>query len=107
MDILEEIKECFENDKVLYTHHAMLEMRNEEFGRILEREVYEAVSNGEIIEEYPDDKPYPCALVFGNNLSGRPLHIVCAYNKDENLSIIITVYEPNPKVWIDNKKRRK
>jgi hypothetical protein len=106
MDILKKIKKCFENDEVLYTHHAMLEMRSEDFGRIFEQEVSESITNGEIIEKYPDGKPYPSVLIFGNTSSGRPVHVVCAYNKDENLAIIITVYEPNPEVWIQNKKRR-
>jgi len=107
MDHLKKIKQCFEKDRVLYTHHAVLEMRNEEFGRILEKEVYEAISSGEIIEDYPDDKPYASVLIFGKTSVGRPLHIVCAYDKEENTTIIITVYEPNPEGWIDNKKRRK
>lgn len=43
--------------EIFYTHHAIIEMRNEKFGRILEKEVYEVILSGEIIENYPDDKP--------------------------------------------------
>lgn len=107
MNLLKKIKQCFDNNQILYTHHAVLEMRDEEFGRIFEQEVYESIRNGEIIEKYSDDKPYPSVLLFGKTSSGRPLHVVCAYDKEENLAIIVTVYQPDPDVWVDNKKRRK
>lgn len=82
-------------------------MENEEFGRILDREVYEAISNGEIIEEYWTDKPYPSVLIYGRTNSNRPLHIVCAYNEDDGLVIVITVYHPNPDLWIKYRKRKR
>lgn len=106
MDLLENIQRCFEANLLLYTKHAKFEMENEEFGRVLEHEVYEAIWNGEVIEEYPDDKPYPSVLIFGRTKMKRPLHIVCAYNKEENLAIIITVYHPDPNLWIEYKRRK-
>ena len=68
MDVLKNIKECFILDYVFYTRHGKLEMRNEEFGQIFEIEVYEAICNGEIIEEYMDDQPYPSVLIYGHTL---------------------------------------
>jgi hypothetical protein len=91
----------------LYTGHAKFEMKNEEFGRIHDYEVYEAVCNGEVIEEYPEDKPYPSVLILGRTKEERVLHIVCAYNKEEDLAITITAYQPNPELWIDYKRRKK
>ena len=45
-------------------------MENEEFGRIYEHEVYEAISSGEVIEEYPDDRPrYGCHTPYGAGLT--------------------------------------
>ena len=38
----------------------------------------QALLNGEIIEAYPDDKPYPSCLVLGWLDSFDPLHIVCS-----------------------------
>lgn len=103
----ERIKHGFESDTVLYTRHAKIEMETEEFGRILDNEVYEAVCNGEVIEEYPDDRPYPSFLIFGKTAVARPLHIVCAYNANEDMAIVITVYQPDPELWIDFKRRKK
>lgn len=65
--MLSGIKRCFDNDRVLYTSHAKKEMYEEEFGRIKEQEVFEAVLNGEIIEDYSDDKPHPGVLIYGNS----------------------------------------
>lgn len=102
-----EIQKCFRSEKILYSKHARDEMRTEVFGRIREEEVFEAVMNGEVIEVYRDDKPYPSMLIYGRTDNERPLHIVCAYSKDDNMAIIITVYHPDPNLWIDYKRRKK
>jgi len=52
------------------------------------------------------DKPYPSLLIFGKTSVGRPLHTVCSYNENEEVAIVITVYQPNPDLWIDHKRRR-
>jgi len=103
---IDEIRRCFYKERVLYTYHARREMRAEEFGVINEIEVHEAISSGEIIEEYPDDEPYPSALIYGNTLQGRPIHAVCTYVKEDDLVIVVTVYEPDPALWINFRKRR-
>ncbi len=105
--MLSEIQNCFKQDKVLYSRHAKLEMENEEFGQIFEHEVFESILSGQVIENYPDDKPYPSVLIFGYTKQNRPLHIVCAYNNIDDLTIVITVYHPDPDLWIDYKIRRK
>jgi len=104
--MLKQIQHCFATDRVFYSRHAREEMRWEEFGRIYEHEVHEAVLNGEVIEDYPDDQPYPSVLIFGCTLAGRPLHVVCAYNSEEDLTIIITVYHPDPERWVNYRRRR-
>ncbi len=71
MDLTQKIKSSFNRDRVYYTRHAKIEMEKEEFGRIYEYEVYEAITNGEEIEEYPESKPYPCILIFGRTKVNR------------------------------------
>jgi len=63
--------------------------------------------HGEIIENYPDDKPYPSCLIFGKTFSGDPVHSVWAYNNQNRWAVIITAYRPDPGLWIDWKKRRR
>ena len=82
-------------------------MEQEDFGEIKESEVFEAVRSGEVIESYPEDEPYPSCLIYGRTFEGRPLHVVCAYAKDEKTAIIITAYQPDPDRWIDFVGRKK
>lgn len=106
MDWLKIIRRCFESDRVFYSAHARREMRVEEFGPIADQEVYEAVWNGEIIETYPDDTPYPSILLFGRTNAHRPLHTVCAYNQGDNQIVVVTVYQPDPDRWEEYRRRK-
>lgn len=105
--LIEKILNCFNLDRVLYSGHARHEMQIDEFGSIKDQEVYEAIQDGVIIKEYPDDKPYPSILIFGKTNLERPLHIVCAYDSEENQTIVITVYQPDPEQWEDYQRRKK
>lgn len=82
-------------------------MESESFGLIRVEEVLEAIDTGEIIEEYPDDQPYPSCLIFGRTRAARPLHIVCAPVLTEQRLIVITIYQPDPARWEADFKRRK
>ena len=71
---------------------------------ITEEEVVEALMNGEIIEEYPEDKYGPSCLILGRTQAGRPLHVQCSlpptvWN--------ITLYEADPDEWIDLRTRQR
>lgn len=72
--------------------------------RITVQELREAIMAGEVIEEYPDDKYGPSCLILGFTLANRPLHVQCSY-PSRPLVKIITLYEPDPKIWIDFKLR--
>ena len=61
---------------------------------------------GEVIETYPDDKPYPSRLVLGW-VGGRPLHVVAADNTEADEIVVITVYQPDPTLWDRTFRRRK
>ena len=82
-------------------------MEQEEFGQIFDYQVFEAICNGEVITEYSDDRPYPSYLVYGKTDNKRPIHVLCAYNFDDDQVVVVTVYEPDPNLWIDFKKRKK
>ena len=59
---------------------------------------------GEIIEQYPDDTPFPSCLILGYS-GERALHIVASI--DEALIYIITAYAPDPEKWTADLKTRK
>lgn len=100
-----EIRLCLTNCR--FTDHARREMEAEPFGIIHVEEVLQALDTGEIIEEYPEDKPYPSCLIMGRTLAGRSLHIVCAPVLAEKRLIVITVYQPDPERWEPDFRRRK
>ncbi|MFP4298849.1 MAG: DUF4258 domain-containing protein [Spirulinaceae cyanobacterium] len=69
------------------------------------REMLEAFQNAEIIEDYANDKYGASCLVLGYTSESRPLHIQCSY-PSRSLIKIITLYEPDPHRWLENKYRR-
>lgn len=89
--------------KVIYRVHAVRRMFERE---IDEADVQKALSEGEEIAGYPDDWPYPSRLLLGWRGS-RPLHVVVAYNAEDDEHIVITVYEPDPIQWESGFTRRK
>ena len=99
--IINKIKDFVSKEKVQIRHHARVKMRKR--GTRVD-DVVDALSHGEIIEEYAGDKPYPSCLVHGE-VNGMPIHVVCALSESE--IIIITAYEPDPEKWIDHKIRKK
>jgi len=80
-----------------FSGHATMQM----FKRGIQVEDIEQVlETGELIKEYPEDKPQPSFLMLGF-INKRPLHVVASTDKTGNC-YIITAYEPNAKLW--NKK---
>ena len=63
------------------------------------------ICNGEIIEEYPDDYPYPSCLILGMTIKGRRIHVIVGIGEDRLW--LITAYEPNPEQWDVEFKIRK
>lgn len=88
--------------RVIYRVHALQRM----FERgITEADVRRILESGELIEDYPEDQPYPSRLVLGF-VGDRPLHVVAADNLADQETIVITVYEPEPAQWDTAFRRR-
>jgi hypothetical protein len=68
-------------------------------------DVVNALTNGEIIEQYPSDYPFPSCLVLGHTKIGKVLHIVCGSNGVELW--LITVYIPNSADWSEDFRQRR
>jgi hypothetical protein len=69
-------------------------------------ELEQAISTrSEVIEDYPDDKYGPSCLILGFTSAGRPLHVHCSY-PTRPLIKVVTVYEPDPDLWVDLKIRK-
>ena len=72
---------------------------------ISEQEIREAGAKAEVMENYPHDKYSPSALLLGFTAAGRPLHLQVSFDSSDRTKII-TIYEPDAKEWIENRKRR-
>ena len=103
MAVLDDIRSCVLRGAYLLSKHAV----DQSIVRDVEpTELEEALlGSSEIIEDYPADKYGPSCLVLGYTESGRPLHIQCAYG-DRSRVKIVTLYEPDPALWIDFRRRR-
>ena len=93
--MIEEIRRRVSDGRLEFSKHAVDQsiVRNIEV-----KEIREAISDGEIIEDYPDDKYGPSCLVYGTTVLGRPIHVHCSYPARDYLKII-TVYEPDAESW--------
>ena len=69
-------------------------------------DIRDSLVQGEAIEDYPTDRPYPSCLVFGPTRAGAPVHSVWAYNAHTKWAVLITVYRPDPSRWVDWRHRR-
>lgn len=101
---IEDIVESIRVGRIRITDHA-----DEEAGSdsLIFEDIYFSVQNGEIIEQYPRDKPYPSCLIFGRGHGNEPIHSVWAYNIETKASVLITVYRPDPKKWMEDWKTRR
>jgi hypothetical protein len=100
--VIQEIRAKVARNQFEFSQHAVDQSI---LRRISVGELREAVASAEIIEDYPDDKFGPSCLIFGLTLGKRPLHIQCSY-PSRPLIKIITLYEPDPDLWIDFKVRK-
>jgi hypothetical protein len=100
---LELIIDDIRHNRIRITDHADEEAQTD---RLSFDEIFISVFQGEVIEDYPDDKPYPSCLVYGETFRREPVHSVWAYNQENRWAVLITVYRPDPKRWIDWRIRR-
>jgi hypothetical protein len=99
---IEDIALLYQKQSVRWTNHIL--------ERIFRRgisidDVESALANGEIIEQYTSDYPFPSCLILGHTKAGKALHIVCGSNGTELW--LITAYFPNPAEWMEDYKQRR
>ncbi|OQX22550.1 MAG: hypothetical protein BWK75_00440 [Candidatus Altiarchaeales archaeon A3] len=102
MDILNKIKSAIIKGNINITDHA--DTRIVEWD-ISDDELYDSVLNGQVIEEYTDDKPFPSCLIYGMS-NNKYIHSVWAYSEEQDIAVVITVYIPDKNKWIDYKIRK-
>lgn len=88
--------------KIHWTTHGLKRIQTRDISR---EDVMNCIINGEIIEEYPDDYPYPSALIFGRKITGEIIHVVCGI--DEEKIYFITAYEPTTEKFMEDLRTRR
>jgi len=99
---INKIKQLIKDEKIRWTNHIVVRLLQR---NIAQDDVLNALLNGEIIEEYENDYPYPSCLVYGISLNNKVLHVVCGSNEEELW--IITAYYPDNIEWKNDLKTRK
>ncbi len=103
MKTLNEIRQQLTHGQYEFSWHA--------FRRAVERnisdaEIRQAGARAVLIENYPNDKYSPSALLLGFTPLGRPLHLQVSL-AEMLLTKIITLYEPDELEWTDGFSRRR
>ena len=103
MDLTVRVNEFVKNGNYRMTLHAEIER---DADRISMGEIEDALSGErcELIEDYPGDPRGHSFLLLGFAINGQPIHAVCAFH--EEVLVIITVYRPDPALWINWRVRR-
>ena len=101
MDI-RDIKLLCKSGALRWTDHVIMRLIQRGVNR---EDVKYVLIKGEIIEQYPDDYPFPSCLLYGKSLNGNPLHVVCGRGTDELW--VITAYRPSLIKWNDDYKTRR
>lgn len=103
MVIITHVKELFGSANYRLTLHAEIERDADHISMI---EVEEALMGNkcELIEDYPNDPRGHSILLLGFTDQDQPIHAVCSIY--EGTLVIITLYRPNPELWINWRIRK-
>jgi hypothetical protein len=89
--------------RVVFRRHAWERMESR---GVSVSDVLHVLNSGEQIEPYPDDTPFPSALMLAR-VSERPLHVVAARDTANDVTYVVTAYEPDPNEWDAECRRRR
>lgn len=87
------LKDAIRNRRIEWQRHSLEKMLERNISRTA---VIEIILNGELIEYYPSDKPFPSGLFLGQ-IGRRPIHVIISYDSSNEKVFIITAYEPDLK----------
>ena len=89
-------------DTIVVSQHAMNSCRER---NIKQKDIKNCILTGEIIEQYPDDFPFPSCLIFGHAADNRIIHVVVS--DEGECGRIITAYIPNTDKFESDLKTRR
>ena len=96
------IRNLYRASKIKWSSHCLKRMQERD---ISIDDVGSCIMSGEIIEDYPNDYPYPSCLIFGYSINEKILHVVVA-SYMEMLYIVTFCYPDTNKFMEDLRTRR-
>ena len=99
---IDNLRKYYMQDRIIISLHAQERLRQR---GIKQKDIKNCVMTGEIIEQYPDDFPFPSCLIFGYTTDNKVLHVVVS--DEGTMSRIITAYFPNNEKFESDLKTRK
>jgi hypothetical protein len=90
-------------ETTIFSAHAIRQMF---FRRISQAAVKAVIAYGEIIEETPDDEPYPSYLLL-DFVDGMPIHVVVSQDMASQTCYVVTAYMPSLDLWRADFRRRR
>lgn len=103
-EFLEKLLALVSSNEVLISEHGYDELANDD---ILASEVINGLTNGEIIEEYPNFPKGPCALILQSDSEGKPPHTVWGIPSGAmSPAVLVTAYRPDPERWTSDFRKR-
>ena len=97
-----DLQKLCDSEDIRWTGHVLKRLLQR---GISQADVIQAIQGGEIIEQYPDDYPYPSCLLLGADAAGNALHVCCGQGPEKLW--MITAYHPDPDEWEADLKTRK
>lgn len=85
------LKKAIESGHIEWQRHALERMMERGISREIVKKI---LLSGELIEDYPNTKPFPSALFFCV-VKKEPLHAVVAFDSEEEFCFVITAYKPS------------
>lgn len=102
MTTIEQLRSLSKLENIAITEHARIRLNER---NISIEDIISGINTGEIIANYPDDKPLESCLILGISVKGKYIHIVVS--SDADFIYLITAYFPDPEVWESDFKKRK
>lgn len=99
---IDDVKTLIKEDKIQWRNHILIRMQQR---GIKIKDVLKCTMNGEIIEFYKDDHPFPSALILGFIDKETGLHVVCSIG--QNYLWMITAYYPDQSQWSEDLRCRR
>lgn len=104
-DTLNAVRALVDRGKVHISEHGYDELVDDD---ILVADVLGGIVTAVAIEDYPQFAKGPSVLVFQEDASGRPLHVLWGIPRGcTEPAVVITAYRPDPKRWSGDFKTRK